>query len=378
LLREFPLKAPRPNTGHNIAAALLAEGAIQSVITLNFDLAFTVALSQLGLGQKVGIVDGQHEFGNQGERTLYYLHGNANTADYESWTIRTAALTSDWKDKWQHVVVNRVVSTPVVLFAGLGSPADVLFESVTFLKSALPGRISLFQVDPSEYSTSTFVNTLGVSQDNYIRLCWCEFMEKLSKRVLVAQVDSIQLAAGNLLRLNNRLEENLAPILTNVKESFSLLEIGALRAKWLLTDNPYLCDDQQTRDHMADLLLVIAYISRESNVTGIVRSDGVVEFVRDGRLLAAYLLASGRGVTTSATIESKASVSVKQIKHRHCNIAGVIMSGAQDNGRASSASPDSIVVEVDPADILFGKDRLKFINAETIRSGEYKISEIVP
>src|SRR5438094_8329073 len=47
---QYDLKLAPPNRGYLLAAAMLCEGAVSSVVTLNFDLAISNALSELGVG----------------------------------------------------------------------------------------------------------------------------------------------------------------------------------------------------------------------------------------------------------------------------------------------------------------------------------------
>jgi len=54
-LDRYNLKLATPNEGYLIAAALLCEGVIATVVTLNFDLALSTAIGQLGGGKLVGI-----------------------------------------------------------------------------------------------------------------------------------------------------------------------------------------------------------------------------------------------------------------------------------------------------------------------------------
>ena len=54
---QYGFKLAPANAGYCIAAALLCEGAITSIVTLNFDLALSTALSELGAHKLVGIVE---------------------------------------------------------------------------------------------------------------------------------------------------------------------------------------------------------------------------------------------------------------------------------------------------------------------------------
>lgn len=122
LSEHYSFKDATPNDGHLLAAALLREGVVSTVLTLNFDLAFTTAIGALGVGKDIGIIDGPGDFGKQKTCNVYYLHRNVNAANPEDWVLRTVDLQANWKNGWEKVVAGRVLSTPVVLFAGLGSP----------------------------------------------------------------------------------------------------------------------------------------------------------------------------------------------------------------------------------------------------------------
>jgi hypothetical protein len=118
---QYDLKLATPNDGYWIAAALLCEGVLTSVVTLNYDLALTTALSALGAGKIVGIVEKPEDLGNQQAINVYNLHRNVNAADPELWVLRTAALNEAWKGHWESIIATKVLAAPVVLFAGLGS-----------------------------------------------------------------------------------------------------------------------------------------------------------------------------------------------------------------------------------------------------------------
>ena len=89
---QYGLKLATPNDGYWIAAALLCEGLISSVVTLNYDLALSTALSALGGDKLVGVVECPEDLAHQRTINLYYLHRNANAADPELWVLRTSAL----------------------------------------------------------------------------------------------------------------------------------------------------------------------------------------------------------------------------------------------------------------------------------------------
>jgi hypothetical protein len=113
-----------PNGGYLLAAAMLCEHAVIAVLTLNFDLAMSNALTQLGV-KGVSIIEGPADYGSLGLINVVYLHRNVR-ANPEDWVLRTAALVQEWQNSWQEAVAQRFLNTPVRVFAGLGTPAGVI------------------------------------------------------------------------------------------------------------------------------------------------------------------------------------------------------------------------------------------------------------
>ncbi len=78
LVSRFPiakLKTAKPNLGHRILVALMAEHAISYVLSLNIDLAVQNASSELGAPIEIVDTSGQPI---PASPTLIHLHGNAN------------------------------------------------------------------------------------------------------------------------------------------------------------------------------------------------------------------------------------------------------------------------------------------------------------
>jgi len=171
-LGRYDLKVATSNRGYKIAAALLCEGVIATVVTLNFDLALSTALAELGAGGVVAVVERPEDLPRQRAINVYYLHRNANAADPELWVLRTASLTTEWRDCWEAIIATRVLAAPVVVFAGLGTPVSVLVESTKLLRRALPDTTSLYQADPGEREHSRFAAELEIDAVNYIQLGW--------------------------------------------------------------------------------------------------------------------------------------------------------------------------------------------------------------
>ena len=290
LSQHYALKAASPNEGHLLTAALLGEGAIASVVTLNFDLALSTAIGQLGVGELVGIIDGPDDLQHQKAINLYYLHRNANAVDPDTWILRTAALTTEWKGKWEAVITAKVLATPVVLFAGLGSAADVLVESSRLIRSAIPNGSRAYQVDPGEPDKSEFFLALGLDHASYIQGKWCDFMEVLSQRLVVEQAAKLKTIAVEMIQRDHITPEDITALTSRLSE-IGLIEVGSLRANWLLHDKRYLAAEAFTHELVADLLLGAAFVARVTDTRAILFGDGLVEFRRGDRTVAILLIA---------------------------------------------------------------------------------------
>lgn len=71
-LPRAEFRTARPNDGYLIAAALLREGAIDALMTLNFDLAMSSALMDLS-ADNVDVVAGPHHLRDLGAPAVVYL-----------------------------------------------------------------------------------------------------------------------------------------------------------------------------------------------------------------------------------------------------------------------------------------------------------------
>ena len=130
----------RANNGYLLAAALMCEGSVGIVASLNYDLAMSDALRQLD-ERGVDEIAGPSGLQFLGTKAIIYLHRNVNEQDEERWILRKEALDDEWRNNWESVVANRIAASPVVVFAGLGSPAAVLTETVGRVRGVVPNML---------------------------------------------------------------------------------------------------------------------------------------------------------------------------------------------------------------------------------------------
>ncbi len=186
LVVRFPcdgFRQSEPNRGHLLTAAMLYEQALSCVMTLNFDLALSNALSQVGARGSVTIINKPEDYASLGLSNLVYLHRNVD-ADPDLWVLRSISLEESWSDGWEKVVTERVVSAPVTVFVGLGSSIGVLEESTLRILDKLRGIVSVYQVDPGTISESSLFKKLGLPDEVYFQMSWCEFIDRLAGRVV--------------------------------------------------------------------------------------------------------------------------------------------------------------------------------------------------
>ncbi|HEY4934094.1 MAG TPA: hypothetical protein VII23_21220 [Terriglobales bacterium] len=361
-----------------MAAAMLCEGALSSVVTLNFDLALSTALSELGAGRVVGVVERPEELQFQKAINVYYLHRNVNAEDPEMWVLRTPILRNDWRGHWEPIIATRVLAAPVVVFVGLGTPIAVLIESTRLLKNALPAATRIYQVDPGNRTDSRFFQELALNPSAYIQLEWGQLMEGLSEHLSAEQVARVSDAVGQKTREDGIPDEDIAALLASLR-SLGLVKLGRLRGHWLLHDKPYCPANQNDLGLIADLLLALAMMARVSGAVPVVVEDGIVEFRREGRVVSAYIIASGRGHRSRAAVEADVGRRRAQYRGRTAMPHGVIVGGTSDAWTAMSTPPRDIVQgDATETAVVGGAAVLPLFHINELRENNNRIQEVVP
>lgn len=377
LCDQYDLKLATPNEGYLIAAAMLCEGAISSVVTLNFDLALSNALSELGAGHIVGVIECPEDLPRQKTINVYYLHRNVNTADSELWVLRTAALEHDWKSQWEPIITTKVLTAPLVVFVGLGTPVAVLIESTKLLRNALPAATKLYQVDPGDKTSSKFFQELALDTSAYIQCGWCQFMDELSQRLLKEQVVQLEEAVERKVKDDRLPTENVADLLARL-QALGLVKFGKLRAHWLLHDKPYCRVEPNALGLVADLLLALAMMARVSGAVAVIIEDGVVEFHRNGRIVAGYLVVSGCGHRGRSAIEVDVESRRKQYRGRLTPPRGVIVGGTSDFWPMTVTPPSDVVRGDVSEDIIGETNTLPLVHINELRTDENCVHQVVP
>jgi hypothetical protein len=362
-----------PNEGHLIAAALLIERAFAAVMTLNFDLAFSHALAWAGARGAVSVIEGPSDHVDLGIANLIYLHRNAS-APAEQWILRTSALADEWRGTWQEALATRVLTTPVTVFAGLGTPAAVLLETVHRIRGML-NNVHVFQADVVPREASAFFGALGIEPAAYIRRGWVEFMRELSSRLTEEQLAGLALVTAALLAANHHWHpEEVGPLLDHLKER-GLLVLGQVRARWVLSTRRYLPRLEVADPLLADLVLAIALMERLLGAKAVVTDDGIVDFRVGARVVATVLPASGSGVHRWLTVEGLVKRDERRWRYRAAPRWTIV--AAVPGGRPNVTLPQSVVGEAAPVSVIRGDSLLHFIDVDALRAEPQAVTGIL-
>jgi len=373
-LPRSDFRMAQPNSGYLVTAALLRESVLAAVITLNFDLALTTALVMLG-ATDVDIITGPLAMDILGEAAVIYLHRSVEENDLERWILTTVALERDWQDGWEEVIARRVTACPIVVFAGLGSPAAVLTESVTRVRQALdPTRHHVYVIDPAP--TTQFQAALNLPKDAHLQTGWCAFMLELAER-LVGEFSAELVSSAHHLCDENHWDDEVDYVsdLSKRLHSIGLVALGRLRSAWLMSDEPYLSENEARRRLIADLLLGVGLIERYVLHTARFRGNGIVELIDSGSVIGSILPMSGSGTLRWAGLEARAVEFVGRIDST-LRPEVVLTSGVTGYRSAETAAPEDIIVGTTRDDIIDGMQRPRFVSVDDIRADPGAMTQV--
>ena len=355
------------NDGYLTAAALLREGSVSAVLTLNFDLAISDALGQLNANDEVAVIASPRAVGELGSRVVVYLHRNANEDNFDEWILRAESLTDEWKGRWEEVLSQRVLTSPVVVFAGLGSPAAVLTESITWIRSRIDSdRHHAYVVDPAD--TTAFQAALHLPDDAHVRMGWCEFMAHLDDRLSAHLRLALEESCRELCTSHSWDSE--AAFISSLCQAFyqrGLVASGKQRARWLLHKRSYLSDSEHIRGLVAYLLLGIGLAQRQSEAAVTIRHDGVVELRREGRVVGSCLPVSGEGTHHWSAIEPRVNAVLKKMA-AHERPSTILIAGLQGPAPSEVTPPEDIRYQAVDGDIAGGDFSPLRVTVDEIRA----------
>jgi hypothetical protein len=366
-----------PNQGHKIAAALMVEGAIWNVVTLNFDLALSHALSEIGVGNAVCIINGPEQHDQLGRSNVIYLHRSID-ADPETLILTTNDLEAAWVDGWEEWVSKWAMAAPITVFAGLGSSCGVLRHTAEKLRTALGDKVQLLLANPGDRALSKFASEMQIEEANYVQLGWIAFMCDLGQRFHLETVARIEKACEALSQREGwtipdtcQPTEDVVELANRIRE-MDILTFGRLRAAWMLDSRAYPKLEDAHLSSIADLLLAVAYVSRVRNCEFRIAENGHVVFTEAGSPESRVRLVDGSAVNYRwLTLESDLR---QQDQHRPFgreNARHVLACGVTGRRPETATPPESIVdVGAEEHSIVRGDCRYSFWGVDEVRGDD--------
>lgn len=355
LVQCFPLnkmRLARANNGYKILVALMAEGAIGHVLSLNFDLAVQHAAAELGVeivtitssGEPVPV-----------RATLVQLHGNANS-DPDAMVLRSDTIDEGWIGQWEQVVAQQILGAPTVLFVGLGSAAPVLSATIAMIQGALDGNKILYQADIGEFATNHFANELQIPEDRYIRGGWNDVLSKLAERVAADQIHALLIRGDTLLEENDadQVDRDRFATLAAKLTPLTLLAIGKLRAFSNLDSTalyrPHSAHDDEL---ITEPIVRLAALAEQLGVDADPTPAGTWILHRENQPVAQLVLASGGGVRRMAALEPRARSVCDCITFASPTPVDFILVEGVAQGAPNLAHVD-LIADENPADLIAG------------------------
>jgi hypothetical protein len=368
LVERFPpdeFRHAQPNEGHRIAAALMREGAISNVVSLNFDLAQDVALTNAGAGAQVAHIGGPEDHHRLGSQNLIYLHRSI-AAPADDLILRTDPLKLAWDGGWEQIMAERVIGASLTLFVGLGSPTAVLVESAKRIVAAIGDRARMYVVDPAKLSGSAFFAALELDSELYVRLGWTQLMRGLGYRVVEDHRAALERACAEMATDNGWASEPVDDLCRELA-ALGLCDLGRVRARWLLRDDDYAHHPREAEvlRLLADLTLAIAILARQTSSSALIDAEGIVELQFADRPSVRVLACSGGGSRRWPAVETRARFRAERLGSRR--IAAVVVTGVAGE-RTDLALPTNLVGESDQDSVVTGPQPLTFVTADQLRA----------
>ena len=365
LVGVFPLarfENAATNDGYDFAAALLREHAVSDVMTLNFDLAAQHALA--GAGAEVGVIAGPEQMRAISVVNLVHLHRDMR-ANGDQWILRTEQIEGAWRDGWEQLIATRVMTTPFVVFVGLGTAASVLVDTLTRIRAAIEDHAA-YHVDPFPLGTSAFTEALGIREDHYVELGWSEFMRELAQRLALEHLAGLRRAAEELQEQRGLSQEDLGTAL-DICGELDLVRLGELRARWLLRKDKYLPSRGIDPALLGDLVQGAALLARTLDVRFTTAADGCFQMRREDRIIGVLIPASGGGTRQWAEYETEVRSRSWVRAHGGSDRSIVLATGVLGN-RDTIAPPLDLVDDQDPESISAAPTGPVFVDVEDLRT----------
>jgi hypothetical protein len=325
----------------------------------------------MNAGADVSVITGPQDMGALGVVNLVHLHRDAH-AQPDEWILRTEQIETAWQDGWEELMTTRVMTTPVVVFVGLGTAAAVLVETTRRVREAVADHVTI-HVDPGNFGDSPFTDTLEIPEEHFVTAGWSEFMHELSDRVVVDQLERLRRAVEAFEGQHDLAHEDL-DVVVGLLAQHDLLQLGEIRARWLLRREAYAPAKSVDPRLIAELVHAASLLARELDVVFVPESDGRLQMRRGAVVVGVAVLASGGGALDWPRFEAEAlgALSVR----RHMSSDPVLILAAGVNGsRDAIAPPEDLIDEQDPFDVATTRTQPLLLDVNQLRQDPQALLE---
>lgn len=355
------------NAGHLIAAALMIEGAISSILTINFDMCLTDAMRQLGVSSGISEVRGKRQISQLGSVNLIYLHGTVESPAAD-WVLTDSDVNDSWDGHWREALARRVLTAPVVVFAGVGTSVGALVTSLEKIEEELAGAQAVLLVQPGSLESSDFFEASSLTEEAHLDSGWLDFTRDLGDRMHALIVSELYQTAQEVLRDNRaRWPEVDLSAVREALERLGLVAGGKCRGRWVRKEPRYMPWNSGAHRQYAQLALAVARIAGATNTTPQLTVTGGVLFDADDRSTQySALLFHGGGTTPWATLLAERGRLRRHVEDELYPPTLVIGGGFTGPHPSDLAAAEDLTGDPKPGDLVEGPGALKYVSVDDV------------
>jgi hypothetical protein len=205
---------------------------------------------------------------------------------------------------------------------------------------------------------------------------WCDFMRAFAERLTKEHLRQLSAASDELVHQNGWEPEDIGEILTGIGR-LGVLGFGFARGTWFLEIDSYVAWKHVLAAWMADLVLILGLIERNTRVRAIVGEDGSVELRRDGAVVAIVGLAHGRGRERFFSLEQRLHESRRRSRRQDRFPRVVLISGSVGPAEHHPTPPLDIVHGDRGREDLVGESALLLLTVDEIRANPRQMLEVI-
>ena len=369
LVRRLPknhFRTATPNVGHRVAVALRAYHAVGNGLTINFDLAFSTALSQAGVDE-VKILNGPEDHGDLGNMNLIYLHRNAN-ANEESWILTSEEVREGWDTGWEPVMAARVLASPVIVFVGIGTTVAVLHDTLARVRAAVPDHVHVFHVDPIPRDECAVFAALHLPDEHYIESGWVTFALELGDHLNQEHIRQLTEACVQVVDTNGWEAQPVTEVTSELLH-LRLLGFGGVRAVWFLHHGEYLAWRSMMPTWIAELVLGLDILRSRLGAELRFGRDGEVDILVGGRVLTSIGCIHGRGHLRWAALDSQVNTLHLSAWVGRPAVQTFLVAGVQGTQPTDFTTPFDITGGRPEANIIDGSNTPSYMSVDMVRAG---------